>query len=123
MTFIKKSFLTAILAVILTPAAIFSQVYYGTDARTKIHSAEMIRMEAGISNPTFIKFSESEQPCLKDLGTWLNTNLKMSPKMGYVLLSTEHDLIGMSHYRYQQTFDGIPVNDGIFILHKMSVYI
>jgi Zn-dependent metalloprotease len=41
----------------------------------------------------------------------------LSSDYGFKLLSTENDRLGMTHYRYQQTFNDVPMEGTMYIVH------
>ncbi|MEI6765212.1 MAG: M4 family metallopeptidase [Bacteroidota bacterium] len=49
--------------------------------------------------------------------SWLRKELHVSAEMGTVLLNTTTDQLGFIHYRYRQTWKGIPIHDAVFIVH------
>lgn len=70
--------------------------------------------------PSFLKFQEGRELELAQLEPWMKQNLKLSDQMGLILLRSETDNLGHVHYRYQQTYNGTPLEDAIWIAHTKA---
>ena len=68
------------------------------------------------SIPTFVEFSSSEEIAPEELSTFFNQYWK-SPYFGFRQIGIEKDQLGFKHYRYQQTFQDIPIEFAILISH------
>lgn len=117
-----RNFLFSILmfAFIFSNNFIFGQVFTGPDAERIISGSKMVRIEEGLSLPTFVEFSKGSEIPFSNFNNWFQKTFKISDEMGVLLLRTEFDELGQVHYRYNQTFNGIPVFDAVFIVHVMA---
>jgi len=111
----KKPFL--LLCFILVSASVFSQTFTGSSARSMIPGTELIVKDTLLDIPAFIRFSNGSEPEFKDMQSWLKDHFKISPDFDMVLLRSEKDNLGFTHYRYQQTYKGYPIHSNIFIIH------
>ena len=67
--------------------------------------------------PQFVTFSKSSAIAVTEFPMWALTNLKLSTPYKFELVNASPDETGMMHYRYRQTFNGIPVEGAMYILH------
>lgn len=89
----------------------------GKMAEKVLSSASVVRYTKRANAPAFIQLKPQEQVAYADFNSWVRTALKMGPLDGLQLVKTETDRLGMVHYRYQQTFNGIPVEWATYIVH------
>jgi Zn-dependent metalloprotease len=111
----KKYLLLALLTFL--SFSLFSQVYQGSDASKLIAGTETLRYISNFENPAFIKFRSDSNPYYSELSQWLKNTFKVSDDCGYIILSTEKDELQITHYRCQQTYQGIPLREGMFNVH------
>ena len=107
------------------PAGLFAQrVHTGADASSQFKNAELVRESQFSSLPSYIKFRKGQQVDIDDLKSWMISNFKFNPAIGFELIRQEADNLGHIHYRYQQTYNGKPIEDAIWIAHtnKDKVY-
>ena len=84
---------------------------------SNIPNTEVVRNGNVSSVPSFIKFKkgyEVEKPKLK---TWMAKYFQLNQDYDLILLSTEKDQQGYTHYRYQQLYKNIPVQSSMVIVH------
>ncbi|HNX07946.1 MAG TPA: M4 family metallopeptidase, partial [Bacteroidales bacterium] len=111
----KKIFLFVFF--LIMALTVISQTYTGSDARVLLRGTDMIVKDTALDIPTFIRFSKGSEPEFKDWQSWLNNQFKISPDFDMVLIHSEKDNFGFTHYRYQQTYKGYPIHSNVFILH------
>jgi Zn-dependent metalloprotease len=75
---------------------------------------EKITGEGGISNH-FTRLSDAEQIPFNPRQA--RAALNLDPSSDLVVISSEADDVGQTHYRYYQTFNGIPVENTMYIAH------
>lgn len=75
---------------------------------------EIIRGEQGTSK-RFVKLDPGQQPQfnLQQLRNVLN----LDPEVGFVLLNEQSDALGFTHYRFTQTYKGLPIENSMYIVH------
>ncbi len=70
------------------------------------------------SSPAFIQLNSDQFIPHHQFSNWIHHALKMDDKDDFVLYKTESmDELGFTLYRYQQTYNNIPVQDGIYYSH------
>lgn len=78
---------------------------------------EFVRDNKMTDIPSFIKFKEGSNINIAKLKGWMMSNIRFDPNIGFELIRSEIDNIGHTHYRYQQTYFGKPIEDAIWIAH------
>ncbi|MEI6854246.1 MAG: hypothetical protein WCL06_15465, partial [Bacteroidota bacterium] len=111
-----KKVLTTICLIILS-TVLFAQVYEGRNAEKFVKGSQMVRFSNNFENPTYIRLNEAAQPNFYDLQTWLTSTFNLVSGSGIVLLNKETDQIGFEHFRYQQTYNNVPIREAIFLVH------
>ncbi len=112
----RKITTSFVLAVLFT-TSLFAREITGIAAQQKIKGAEKI-MEGTLSDiPDYISFRQESQPVFGNFNLWAHDALKLSTQTDFVLLNSTSDQIGITHYRYQQTLNGIPVEGTMYIVH------
>lgn len=97
-------------------SAVFSVVFvYQTAA--SINNIKLTKKADNLTIPTYIEFEKGKEPYAKDIKNWLVQNYKMDTKFDFIFLSKEIDQIGFTHYKYQQTYNGYPIETTRLILH------
>jgi len=96
------------------------RVYSGQEAAEKYRDAEVVRDSKFSSLPSFIKFRKSKQIDIDQLKSWMTSNIKFDTKMGFELIRKESDNLGHIHYRFQQTYEGKPIEDAIWLAHTSN---
>lgn len=105
----------------LTPVGVNAQrVLSGPAADTYFSGAEIVRENNFSSLPSYVKFRESNQMDIDGLTKWMVSNFKFAPGTGFNLLREDVDKLGHIHYRYQQTLNGKPIEDAIWIAHTKN---
>jgi Zn-dependent metalloprotease len=92
-------------------------VLSGKRAEEKIANSELVRLKHFTSIPNYVKFREGKELPLEKLGTWLNQFYSSDVNNGIKLIRKEAGSLGMTHYRYQQTVNDVPVELSAFIAH------
>lgn len=67
--------------------------------------------------PAFIEFKKGQEIAIANFESWMKTTLNLAPEMGFKLLKQENDQLGHTHFRFQQTFNGVPLEEAIWIAH------
>ena len=68
----------------------------------------------GLSNMD-VQFEKTQQPAFSLAS--LKTDLGLDANADLVLYSTESDKLGFTHYRFHQTYLGIPIENSMYIVH------
>lgn len=100
-------------------SAYAEEVLRGEEAQQVIPGAEVIRYRDFAELPVFIAFQESFSLPSAEWQAWLTSQFfKEQSNMGFALIGTESDRLGMEHLRFQQTVDGIPIAMSHWIVHS-----
>ena len=67
----------------------------------------------------FIQFNQTEQPSLDQLNLILKES-GLTENYSLNLLNKEVDLLGMVHYRYQENFNGNPIDGAMWVVHTVN---
>jgi Zn-dependent metalloprotease len=97
----------------------FSTEYKGVDASAIVKDANRVITSDTRNSISFvvmdIPFASFEHK------TWLTKDvLKCSPGNDLAFFKTETDKIGWTHFRYKQTYKGLPVEDGVYYVHTKN---
>ncbi|HNL07741.1 MAG TPA: M4 family metallopeptidase, partial [Chitinophagales bacterium] len=69
------------------------------------------------SLPEYIAFTDNANLPLSALPKWLRYQFQLNEDFGLQLLEQQSDALGMEHYRYQQTYQGHPIEGAIYLAH------
>jgi len=117
----KKTISLLLVAVaLLVHQSLFSQIYYNGEAQKKISEASSIAYKKGNDLPIFIKLQSGKEIDFGNWQSWLSARLKLSADMGFALQNIQHDQSGDLHYRYNQTYKGVPILAKSFIVHTKN---
>jgi Zn-dependent metalloprotease len=117
--YMKKIF-SILFIVILSIGSLKAQVFQGINADKIVKGAQIVKVSSDESLPTFIKFFPGKEPSFSNLKTWINEIYKTNDQMSIIQIGKETDNLGFTHYRYQQTYNGIPVHEAQFIVHVIN---
>ena len=70
--------------------------------------------------PTFVKFEEGAEIHIDELDSWLRQTYELDQNTVLELINTSDDELGFTHYRYQQTINGFPVELSRYNVHVKS---
>lgn len=83
-----------------------------TFAQNKLH--DLLSGERGVSKH-LTTLDESHQVVFNSNNA--RSIFGLDPNSDLVIINTETDHLGMTHYRYAQTYKGIPVENAMYIAH------
>ncbi len=69
---------------------------------------------------SIIKFTEKSKTPAKEFFQSFSKDLNLSSADKFNLIKTENDEVGFIHYRYQQTYNGVSVMGGEYLLHEKN---
>jgi len=69
---------------------------------------------------SMVKFTEKSKVTTNDFFQSLKREFNISDADNFTIVKTENDEIGFTHYRYQQTYKGISVTGGEYLLHEKN---
>ncbi|MCD6064211.1 MAG: Zinc metalloprotease (elastase), partial [Flavipsychrobacter sp.] len=91
--------------------------HHGKAAAAVIPGANYVRVAAGTPYPAFTRMDPSTNIKASDFVAWLKENVKASPATDFKLQKQDKDEAGIDHYRYVQTYHGIPIDKSTYIVH------
>ena len=89
----------------------------GKQASEKIANSEIVRLKNFTNIPNYVKFKKGKGIPLVKLEGWLNRFHTTEGTHGLKLIKQEVGKLGLTHYRYQQTINGVPVELSAFLAH------
>jgi len=114
----KKLLLFASVVSFLTVnAEVTSTVLQGKRAQEKAKNSELVRIKNFTNIPNYVKFKKGKELPLVNLESWLKSYYQSDVNYGLKVIDEELGSLGMTHYRYQQTINGIPVELSMFLTH------
>ncbi len=72
--------------------------------------------------PSYIQF-ETNRLKLDEAEKWMREKLNLDPRIGFKLIQSNDDQFGYVHHRLQQVYDGIAIQDAIWIIHTKETYV
>ncbi|HLP13353.1 MAG TPA: M4 family metallopeptidase [Flavobacteriales bacterium] len=117
---------------LLTVAALFGAMLLGTTANAQttvtvgaaagkiLPGTDMIRSSQFSNLPSYIRFSAGNEINQGEWTAWIGSKLNLGRQHSFTLLRTETDKLGHKHYRYQQTYNGVPVTNGVWLVHTKA---
>ncbi|MBK7852727.1 MAG: hypothetical protein IPJ66_16765 [Bacteroidetes bacterium] len=115
MKFINKYLTLLVLTFVTT--SLSAREITGREAQQKIKGAEKIIIGTKNEIPEYIQFRAEAQMPFSSFQNWAHNALKLSADYGFKLLNAEKDLLGMTHYRYRQTYKGLELEGTMFLVH------
>ncbi len=112
-----KKIFVFLLTLICSFSLSFAQIFQGKDADKIIKGAQTVRISTNDVLPSFIKFYDGNEPLFINLKTWFAETFKTEEGLSFIQTSNETDQFGFTHYRFQQTINGIPIREAQFIVH------
>jgi len=109
--------LMVLLSTIATTNSFAQEVYYGTKAKSFNANAEVFRTSKHSNLPSYIQFASDKTLDIDGWQNWVKSAFKLEQGFDFKFVSKEEDQIGQVHFRYQQTFQGYPVEGAKWILH------
>lgn len=119
-----RSLLLLSSSVCLMNAAAFARtpetILQGKQASEKITHAQLIRYSGHSDLPSFIQLEKGHEIALGEWTQWIQSKLSIDFQYGFTLIRSEKDKYGYTHHRYQQTYLGIPIRTGIWLVHEKN---
>jgi Zn-dependent metalloprotease len=107
-------------ASLLTSVAFAQQTFNGTEADKICSGAKTVMLNEQSKVPSFIVFAGNTQFASANIIDHLRGPLKMNIADGWKSIRTEKDELNFTHYRYQQTYNSIPVDGGVYLVHERN---
>jgi Zn-dependent metalloprotease len=91
--------------------------FSGTEAHKVWPGAELVWKKQNNILPAFIQFREGQAPDVPSFLSYLHKKFQLPAAYTFDVLKTENDPTGWRHVKYQVMVSGVPVLNGIFVLH------
>ncbi len=91
--------------------------FNGQEAQQKIPGASFVKEGIATSFPSFVRFEETKKISSSEFIPWLKSTMNSNADVDFKSLKQEHDELGFTHERYQQTFKGVPVENATYVVH------
>ena len=110
--------------VVWLSAQVQPREFYGVKADALVKGADFVKQDPGSDYPQFVRFAQGKEIPFNDFFNWLSGERSFSQTPQFSLVKQVIDDVGIEHYRYVQTFQGIPVDKTHLYLHtkKGMVY-
>ncbi len=84
--------------------------------------ANVVNWRAGSHSvlPEYVAFNPSQALPLLAVPKWLRHQFQLSNDFGLQLSQQQTDNLGMEHYRYQQTYKGLPIAGAMYMVHTKN---
>lgn len=96
------------------------QIYTGKEASEKFSGTSLVRITHQSNLPAFVQFSNGQELPFEKWENWCYTKFKLPKQFGFKFLKEESDKIGFSHTKFQQTFNGNPIENAVWIIHTKA---
>jgi Zn-dependent metalloprotease len=112
-----KIFTPLLLLVAVIHSAFSQNMLTGQKAMAIAPGSELLRTSRFAGVPDYIRFSGATKITTEQVVPYLQQYFKMNTGMSLKLLNVSGDKLGYTHYRYQQTMNGIPLQGTMYIVH------
>ena len=82
--------------------------------------AVAIRQSKKSISPAYFQFRNPVSVTPQNLEEWAQKHMDLRIEDGFQLIRSSTDVQGMEHFRMQQTYHGVPVEGGIYMLHTKN---
>ncbi len=106
-----------LLFLFLLPVFLFAQTYTGGEASRIVDGAVEVRMSAFYDGPDYIRFAQGREIPYEDFRFWASKALNLDEDYSLVELDRFTGPVGYEHVRLHLHHQGIPVLDGMLLLH------
>lgn len=94
-----------------------SQEFYGSDAQKFYRNADIVRISPSSGNLSFINFITPENIDESNKIILIKKLFNLNENYNILLINTLTDELGFEHFRYQVTYNKIPVLGSVLIFH------
>jgi Zn-dependent metalloprotease len=91
--------------------------FTGLEAQQRISGAEKIIIDEKSEIPAYISFRPATAIPFEKFDAWAHQSFSLTAQYGFVLINEMADGLGFTHYRFQQTFQQIPIEGTMYIVH------
>ena len=91
--------------------------YNGDAAKNIIANASYIQERPGSSYPAFVRLETPSGISFQEFIPWLKKQVQADAEIDFKLVKQNNDDLGFQHFRYVETFRGIPIDKTWYIVH------
>lgn len=95
-------------------------VLTGEQAAQKYPGTELVRVKDFSNIPNYVRFAPGHEIELNQLESWLGQYTQNQEGVSLNLIKEEKDVLGYTHYRYQQTIQGFPITGALVNAHVQN---
>ena len=110
-------FIAILTVFLLVNTTAIAQIYYGSDANEIVPGATIVKLNPNDQVPEYLKFKTGEEVPFESFQLWLQRNFKIDNGLTLQLLKTETDQLGITHYRFKQSYNNIPLEWTHYYIH------
>ncbi|MFB6307151.1 MAG: M4 family metallopeptidase [Flavobacteriales bacterium] len=101
--------------------SVYSQkLYSGNNASEFVPGSKQVRMRSFNNIPAYISFKKGNELSVENFESWFHKTFEVKKDCSFENINTYEDRLGMYHYKYRQTFKGIPVEGAVMNLHTKN---
>ncbi len=97
-----------------------AKTYKGEAAALQVPGADNLVINDTRGTISFVRYRFDKQPPANDLTQYLKLLLKSNSETGFELIRSETDQLGWIHYRFNQTYHNIIVEDAVYYVHTLG---
>lgn len=116
----KPIAITKLLCVLLCSTALS---VYAQNRELKLSGAEIVAYNSDTKLPNIIRFQVSHPVNNSTFIAWADFALNLSPGLSFKSYRIETDELGMTHERYKQYYNNLPVEGTGIVVHSKNKYI
>ncbi len=116
----KKTFLLIASFFFFLQSIAAERIYRGQDAYVRIKGADCIRFTDETTLLNYVHFAANEMPSYGNLTKVVASLTKWNADYSLVLLNSSNDNLGYTHFRFQETYKGIPVSGSMWLVHVIQ---
>ncbi len=113
----KLLLLASVVSFLSVNAEVTSTILQGKRAQEKAKNGELVRIKNFTNIPNYVKFKKGKELPSSNLENWLKNYYETDANYGLQLIDEQVGSLGMMHYRYIQTINGVPIESSMFLTH------
>lgn len=94
--------------------------YYGEQAAAIVQGAKYVHQGQPGEYPAAVKFQKGNEIESEQFISWIKQSFKMVADIDFNLNRTQKDNLGYVHYRYFQSYQGIPIDGAEYIVQTLE---
>ena len=117
---LKKLLFLGIASLAITTNSNSQEICLGQDAAKLYPNANVVRESNFSEVPSYVRFFYGAEEDIDGIHSWLKKYFKLSDAYDFKTIRVENDHLGYTHHRFQQTFEGKPIEGAVWILHAVG---